>query len=241
MKISAKTDRGMLRQSNQDAYAIGEITGGAWAVVCDGMGGHQGGNVASAMARDVIADRIKDNVRANMSTMSVRNMLESAIVTANADVYDRAHKEKSLAGMGTTCVAALCRNSSAVIANAGDSRCYLLRGDTITQLTKDHSFVQALVDAGTLTQEEANEHPLKNMITRALGLENDVEVDFFETDLRAGDRLLLCSDGLTNHVSDEKILSLINSSETFDYAEKLVKEANDNGGTDNITAVVIEN
>lgn len=241
MKISAKTDRGMLRQSNQDAYAIGEITAGAWAVVCDGMGGHLGGNVASTMAKDVISDRIKDNVRANMSAMSVRNMLESAIVTANADVYDRSHKEASLAGMGTTCVAALCMNSSAVVANVGDSRCYLLRGNTITQLTKDHSYVQALVDAGTITPEEAREHHMKNMITRALGLENDVEVDFFETDLLPGDRLLLCSDGLTNHVDDNKILSLINSSEAFDYADILVKEANKNGGSDNITVVVIEN
>lgn len=241
MKISAKTDRGMLRQSNQDAYAIGELTQGAWAVVCDGMGGHLGGNVASAMARDVITDRIKDNVRINMSAVSVRNMLESAIVTANADIYDRSHKEASLAGMGTTCVAAVCINSVAVIANVGDSRCYLLRGDTITQLTKDHSYVQALVDAGTITPEEANEHHMKNMITRALGLEDDIDVDFFDVEITEGDRLLLCSDGLTNHVSNEKMLNLINGSEAFDYADKLVKEANKNGGTDNITVVVMEN
>ncbi len=241
MKISAKTDVGLLRQSNQDAYAIGELPQGVWAVVCDGMGGHSGGNVASAMARDVISGRIKENVRASMSVMSVRNMLESSIVAANVDIFERSHKEQMLSGMGTTAVVAFCVNSVAIIANVGDSRCYLLRGDTITQLTKDHSYVQALVDAGTITQEEAQEHHMKNMITRALGLENDVEVDFFDTELQSGDKLLLCTDGLTNHVRDDRILSIINTSETFDYAEKLIKEANKNGGADNITAVVMEN
>lgn len=240
MKISAGTDIGLIRQSNQDAYAIGEMPQCAWAVVCDGMGGHSGGNVASAMAKDVIADRIRENTRPSMSTMSVRNMLESAIAVANVDIFERSHKEHMLSGMGTTAVIAFCMNSVATIANVGDSRCYLLRGDTVTQLTKDHSYVQALVDAGTITPDEAREHHMKNMITRALGLDSDVEVDFFDTQLQAGDKLLLCTDGLTNHVRDEKILSIINNSETFDYADKLIKEANKNGGTDNITAVVIE-
>lgn len=241
MKISAGTDTGRIRTSNQDSYAIGELPSGAWAVVCDGMGGHSGGNVASAMAVEVIEDRIKSNVRASMSELSVKNMLESAIVTANADIFDRSQKEAQLSGMGTTAVVAVCMGSRAIIANVGDSRCYLLRGDTVSQITKDHSLVQELVDAGTITADEAQHHRMKNIITRALGLEDDVMIDFFDTDFLSGDKLLLCSDGLTNHVPDEKLSSIISANEAFDYSDKLIKEANENGGTDNITAVVLEN
>ena len=241
MKISAGTDTGMVRSSNQDCYAIGELPSGAWAVVCDGMGGHSGGNVASKIATDTISDRIKENIRPAMRELSVRNMLESAVVTANADIYVRASKEKELAGMGTTVVAVVCMNSKAVIAQVGDSRCYLLRKDKIIQLTKDHSLVQQLVDSGSITKEEAVHHHLKNVITRALGIENDVCVDFYDTELYENDKLLLCSDGLTNHVSDEEILNLINNNKTSDYATKLINKANENGGRDNITAVILEN
>lgn len=241
MKISAGTDVGKVRSSNQDSYAIGELPSGAWAAVCDGMGGHSGGNVASAMATDVISDRIRDNVRPSMSVHSVRNMLESAVVTANADIFDRSRKEQELKGMGTTSVVAVCTDHRATIANVGDSRCYLIRGNTIEQITKDHSLVQDLVDAGVISAEEADSHPMKNIITRALGLEDDVDVDFYDMSLEAGDKLLLCSDGLTNHVTEDEILCLINSNETFDYAQKLINAANERGGTDNITAVILEN
>lgn len=241
MKISAGTDKGMVRPTNQDCYAIGEFSSGAWAVVCDGMGGHSGGNVASEMAAAVIADRIKENIRPAMRELSVRNMIESAVVTANADIFVRASKEKELNGMGTTAVVVVCIDSKAVIAHVGDSRCYLIRKDTITQLTKDHSLVQELVDAGSITKEAAEHHHLKNIITRALGLEDDVCVDFYDTEIYENDKLLLCSDGLTNHVPDDEILKLINENETFDYASKLINKANENGGKDNITAVILEN
>lgn len=241
MKISAGTDKGMVRPSNQDCYAIGEFPAGVWAVVCDGMGGHSGGNVASKMATDIISARIKENLRPAMRELSVRNMLESAVVTANADIFVRASKEKELEGMGTTAVVVVCMDSKAVIAHVGDSRCYLIRKDTITQLTKDHSLVQELVDAGVLAKEDAENHHLKNIITRAIGIEDDLDVDFYDTELYENDKLLLCSDGLTNHVSNDEILSLINNNETFDYATKLISKANENGGKDNITAVILEN
>lgn len=240
MKISAKTDVGMLRSSNQDAYVTGELpSGGIWAVVCDGMGGHNGGNVASAMASELIAEGIRNNFRAGMSTASVKNMLESAFVSANIDIYERAQKQEELAGMGTTAVAAVCFDGRCVIAYVGDSRCYVIRNSAATQVTTDHSLVQELLDAGLITKEEAKTHPMKNMITRALGLEDDVTVDFVDGDTEKGDMLLLCSDGLTNHVSEEEIIKSLGNGEFEDYAATLVDIANKNGGSDNITAVIL--
>lgn len=240
MKISAKTDVGMHRMSNQDFYAIGEFPeGGAWAVVCDGMGGHAGGNVASVMAVERISERIKNNYHRRMRNFSIKNMLESAIVSASVDIFDRASKEKSLSGMGTTVVAAVCTDGECVIASVGDSRCYLIKNSGITQITKDHSLVQELVDSGAITPEEAKVHPMKNIITRSIGLKDDVFVDFFDVSIEKGDMLLLCTDGLTNHVSDDEILECTSDGEIFNYADRLVKLANENGGSDNITAVIL--
>lgn len=240
MKISARTDTGKIRQSNQDSYAMGELPdGGAWAVVCDGMGGHAGGNIASAIATERISSEIKSNFRESMSASSVKNMLESAIVSANLDIIDRTEKDTELKGMGTTVVAAFCVGGQCVIANVGDSRCYLISGGAVSQITKDHSLVQELVDAGLISPEEAVIHPRKNIITRALGIEDDVEVDFTEIKLNQGDMLLLCSDGLSNHVSAKEIIECTCDGEVFDYSERLITLANKNGGSDNITAVVI--
>lgn len=175
MKISAKTDVGRLRQSNQDDYAIGEFPGGgAWAVVCDGMGGHAGGNVASSMAVERISEHIKSNYRAGMSRASIKNMLESAVLAANADIFDRSASDSELYRMGTTVVVAVYVANECVIAHVGDSRCYYISNGKITRITKDHSLVQEMVDSGLITQEEAEDHPRKNIITRALGLEDDV-------------------------------------------------------------------
>lgn len=252
MQISGKTDVGLIRANNQDSFAAGELpSGGSWAVVCDGMGGHAGGHIASKMAVECIEERIKNNFYESMSVQSVRNMLESAVLFANTKVFDSAAKYRELKGMGTTVVAAMCFGDVAVIACVGDSRCYHLEHGKITQITKDHSLVQELVDSGNLTPEEANEHPMKNIITRALGLEEDVQVDFFEITTGAShehkekEMLLLCTDGLTNLVSDEEIAGcLLNgNSENADsldlYTERLVELAKENGGTDNITAVII--
>ena len=240
MKISAKTDVGMCRASNQDSYAIGEIPEvGAWAVVCDGMGGHAGGNVASEMAVDRISERIKTNYHRRMRNFSIKNMLESAIISASVDILERASKDASLQGMGTTVVAAVCVNDESVVASVGDSRCYHIRDGKITQITKDHSLVQELIDSGAITPEEAKIHPMRNVITRSIGLKDDVLVDFYDVSIEKGDKILLCTDGLTNHVSDEEIIECTRDDEIFNYADRLVKLANEKGGTDNITAVVI--
>lgn len=242
MKISAGTDVGMVRSNNQDSYAIGELPGGAWAVVCDGMGGHAGGNVASEIAVEKISTCIKSNFRQGMSIASIKNVLESAIVTANADIYDKAQDNQELAGMGTTAVVTVCLGSKCVVAHVGDSRCYHVTDNTITQITKDHSLVQEMIDAGLITPEEAENHPRKNIITRALGgTYDDVEVDFNDLELSDGDMLVLCTDGLTNHVPDSIILENISGDDIHNFADRLISIANENGGRDNITAVIMRN
>ncbi|MBR5233410.1 MAG: Stp1/IreP family PP2C-type Ser/Thr phosphatase [Clostridia bacterium] len=242
MKISAGTDVGMIRSGNQDSYAIGELEGGAWAVVCDGMGGHAAGNVASEMAVEKISTCIKSNFRQGMSVASIKNVLESAIVTANADIYDKAQKNQELEGMGTTAVVSVCLGNKCVIAHVGDSRCYYVSGNTITQITKDHSLVQEMIDAGLITPEEAECHPRKNIITRALGgCYDDVEVDFNDLVISEGDMIVLCTDGLTNHVDENTILENISGDDIHNFADRLIRIANENGGRDNITAVVMRN
>lgn len=240
MKISAGTDIGKIRATNQDSYEIGELPdGGAWAVVCDGMGGHAGGHVASRMAVDRIAKDIRENFRNGMSPSSVKNILESSIVAANLEIYDRSQNDDEVRGMGTTAVAAVCTGENCVIANVGDSRCYKLSAEGVTQITKDHSLVQEMVDAGLITPEQAAMHPRKNVITRALGIEEDVAVDFTELSLAVGDMLLLCSDGLSNLVTNEEMTACTSDGNIFDYAERLIGLANEKGGQDNITAVII--
>ena len=175
MIISAKTDVGAFRENNQDAFLTGTfVNGDAWAIVCDGMGGVSGGQIASALCVEKAASVIKKGYRNRMSVKSVKNLLESAISAANAVVFEESLKDNSLKGMGTTIVAAVIIGSIAVIAYVGDSRAYIVN-DTITQITKDHSLVQLMIDTGKITPEEARNHPDKNIITRAVGVENFVE------------------------------------------------------------------
>ena len=184
MKIVAKTDKGLVRENNQDAYAVGELPGEvAWAVVCDGMGGAAGGNIASALAVKVISDKITSSYNEKMRDSSIKNLLDSAITAANIEVYDMAYSRPDLKGMGTTVVAVVVRDNVAHIAHAGDSRAYIVNKDGVEQITVDHSLVQNLVDRGEITKEEAEHHPNKNVITRALGVDKRIDVDFSEVDL----------------------------------------------------------
>lgn len=240
MKISARSDVGKVRETNQDSYAMGELPGGAvWAVVCDGMGGHAGGNVASAIAVKAISDTVCSSFRQEMNMSAVKNLFASAISAANIKIYDKAKKEPELAGMGTTAVAVIAFGGCAYIAHVGDSRVYLADGDDITQITVDHSVVQEMINSGTITKEEALISPYKHLITRALGLNDEVSFDFSAVDFPQGAKLVLCSDGLTNMVDDKRILSLISDGMVHEYAHRLVDEANAAGGADNCTVVVI--
>ena len=239
MKIYSKIDKGIVRNSNQDAYFAGEISQEVtFAVVCDGMGGAKAGNVASTAAVKSISEYIANSYRSNMSLDDITKMLRNAIISANIEIYDMATQNEQLQGMGTTVVAAVVRGGNAVVANVGDSRVYLV-DDNITQLTTDHSIVQTLIESGKITAEDAKVHPRKNVITRALGAESDVAVDIAEYNLSENNTLLLCTDGLTNFVSEEDILKTFKENDISVVSEKLVELANEGGGGDNITAVTL--
>ena len=240
MKIVAKTDKGLVRESNQDAYAVGELPGEvAWAVVCDGMGGAAGGNIASALAVKVISDKITSCYNEKMRDSSIRNLLDSAITAANIEVYDMADAHSDLKGMGTTVVCAIVRGDTLYIAHAGDSRAYIASNGEVQQVTTDHSYVQSLVDRGEITAEEAEHHPNKNLITRAVGIDKRIKIDFNQFDLNESDTLILCTDGLSNYVSTKDLLEDIKDGQYYAFADRLVKRANNNGGGDNITVVAI--
>lgn len=239
MQIFSKTDRGRVRTDNQDAYFAGKITDDAvFAVVCDGMGGANAGNVASELAVRHISEYVIRSYRDGMDMTDTEKTLKNAIVSANISLYDKAVNNAELAGMGTTAVAAFVKDGTAVIAHVGDSRIYLVNGE-IKQLTRDHSVVQSLIESGKITPEDAKVHPRKNVITRALGAEEDVAVDSDCLNLSNGDTLLLCSDGLTNFLDDKDILTVFQNNDISAVAERLVEEANKNGGGDNITVVTV--
>ncbi len=237
MKIFGQTDIGLVRSSNQDSFKTGEFESGTvWAVLCDGMGGASGGDIASKMAVELISERIIEYYKDDMKTSSVSNLLESAINFANIKIYDTSNEDETLSGMGTTVVAAILRKGEVMISHAGDSRAYII-GDEVNQVTVDHSLVQEMLDRGEITEVEAKNHPIKNYITRALGVKDRINVDFTSEDFGEGDILLLCSDGLSNHVDEE---GLKDETKAVNQAvcQQLIDTANANGGKDNITVVI---
>lgn len=234
----ALTDIGRRRQLNQDFVYCSETPVGNLPnvfIVADGMGGHNAGDYASVLAVETVVEEIG----ASFEKSPVK-ILEHAITKANTVLRQRASENFSLSGMGTTLVAATCIGRYLEVANVGDSRLYVV-GDEITQVTVDHSLVEEMIRMGGINREEARNHPDKNIITRAVGAKDDVEVDFFNLELQTGDMVLLCSDGLTNMVDDEMILRIIkNGGNLRDRVEELVETANINGGKDNISVVIIE-
>ena len=240
MRIVSKTDVGLARRSNQDAYATGELPGGvAWAVVCDGMGGANGGNVASALAVKTISEQISSTYREGMSSNSVRTMLESAITAANVAVYDLSRQTEDLAGMGTTVVACVVVDGVAHISHVGDSRAYRFSPERIEQITRDHSYVQRLIEDGRLTAEEAKRYPHRNIITRALGVEERLLEDYNEVSLEKEDAILICTDGLSGSVEEEEMLEVFRQASFYEYPDRLVRLANGKGGSDNVTVVIL--
>ena len=239
MKLAGKTDVGRVRQENQDDYRAGELPGGAvWALVCDGMGGARGGREASQGACNVIESVFQEQY-AQCGAGQEEAFLRKALISANRFVFNKAAHEESLAGMGTTAVCALVRGGGVTLCHAGDSRAYLFRDRKLTQLTHDHSYVQELVDCGTITVEEAEHHPQKNIITRALGVDYRLDPDFTVMTVHPGDLLLLCSDGLTNAVPKDQLEQILRAGSFYDLPDQLVRTANENGGPDNITALLM--
>ena len=243
MIVSAKTDIGLKRSTNQDSFSYGQLEKGAvtWAVVCDGMGGMAAGNVASSSAVEIIAAALEQNLSPKSSASFVKNLLKTSIESANARVYDMALANEEMRGMGTTVVATVIVKGTAYFAHAGDSRAYLYSGGQLNQITKDHSIVQTLIEKGQLTEDEAKNHPNKNIITRALGVASYIDIDFDERAVSEGDTVLLCTDGLTNSIDDELIMLATSDNDFDSLAERLVELANQNGGSDNITVVAVKN
>jgi PPM family protein phosphatase len=241
MIIAGKTDRGKVRVTNQDDFAVGYLPGSAvYAVVCDGMGGANGGNVASSTAVRIISKEIAGGYNESLDDEGIKKLLMLAVGKANNAVFEMSRKDHSLLGMGTTVVAAVASGGSVSVAHAGDSRAYLI-DDGIKQLTRDHSIVQEMLENGKITQDEALIHPQKNIITRALGVEESLDIDFKMVQFGADGAVLICTDGLTNLITDEALQITVKESNKEQCAEKLVNMANDNGGSDNITVVVIYN
>ena len=239
MKLAGKTDVGRVRQENQDDYRAGELPGGAvWALVCDGMGGAKGGREASQGACNVIENFFQEQY-AQCGAGQEEPFLKKALLYANRFVFQKAAHEEALAGMGTTAVCALVRSGNVYLCHAGDSRAYLIRDGKLTQLTHDHSYVQELVDCGTITEEEAEHYPQKNIITKALGVDYRLEPEFTAAKLKREDRLLLCTDGLTNMVPVEEMEELLAQGTFYDLPDRLIEAANAHGGSDNITALLL--
>ena len=237
MKVFGKTDIGVVRTMNQDYLFYSTEPVGVLPnlfIVADGMGGHKAGDYASRLA----VENFVKYVREAKTDVPIR-IVDDAVRYVNRLVLKEASENEDYAGMGTTFVAAFIKDDILFVANIGDSRLYLI-DDELTQVTEDHSFVGAMLRAGEITKEEAAHHPDKNIITRAIGAAKEPKVDFFEVDLEKGDRILLCSDGLTNMVSDEVIQDIFASCYLGDIADELIEEAKKNGGTDNISVIVID-
>ncbi len=239
MRIYSATDVGQKRKMNQDYVFVSEGPVGNLPnlfTVADGMGGHNAGDYASSHAVRILVDEIREDADYNPV-----KVIRHAIEAANTEIRNRAQEDANLRGMGTTMVVATIVDQYAYIANVGDSRLYVI-SDEIRQITKDHSLVQEMVRMGEISEEEARNHPDKNIITRALGAEKTVDVDFFDLKLEKDCTILMCSDGLSNMVEDSKIQEIISDPEA-DLDQKgnaLLREANQNGGKDNIAIVLVE-
>lgn len=240
MNVYGQTHIGLVRENNQDALEYGTLNDTTmYAVVCDGMGGANGGNIASKIAVEVIGSRIRDGYRESQNPGSVEHLLTSAMATANVGVYDRSQRDPELNGMGTTVVVVIACDRTAYISHVGDSRLYLYRDGQLSQITRDHSVVQDLIESGQITEEEARSHPRKNYITRALGVVSEEYGEYDELDLMTGDRLLLCTDGLTNEVCNAEMCQLLKLP-AEEATQALIRAALDGGGMDNITVTLLD-
>ena len=229
MRVGAKTDKGRVREQNEDSYGFKNQL----FVVADGMGGHQAGEIASAIAvTTILAMDFEDQVETE---------LERAIIKANDAILHEVDQHPELSGMGTTVATMVLNNRNVYIAHVGDSRIYHFAGGQLEQLTKDHSLVAELVKNGEISESEAKHHPQRNILTQALGSRGEVKIEFQSLELKAGEKFLLCSDGLSNMVDEQTIATILQINEDPQVlAERLVAKANENGGSDNITVILVE-
>ena len=240
MQIWGLTDPGNIRSQNQDAYNIVEFGHDrALMIVCDGMGGAKSGNVASSMAAEAFVAEVRRSQRLALSVERVKQILLGALELANKAVYEHAKLGDEYSGMGTTLVAAFLLKNTAVVINVGDSRAYHFSAQGVHQVTRDHSIVELMVQRGVLTPEQAKTYPGKNLITRAVGTEPEVEGDLYVQELHKDDCLLLCSDGLSNEMDDQEILfEVVHGMKKSTCCERLLSIAKNRGAPDNVTVVL---
>jgi PPM family protein phosphatase len=239
LRVGARSDVGMIRSGNEDNFfAEADVRRGVF-VVADGMGGHAAGEVASEMAVQIVSRHLL--TLTTVHDQAAAGKLSQAMRDANRAIYDRMLAEVDKQGMGTTASVLVLSDNQFLIGQIGDSRIYLLRDGALTQITKDHSYVQEQVDAGLLTLEQARYHPYSNVITRCVGANESVDTDIYEGEMKPGDVFLLASDGLTGMVDDRRLQQmLLARSGPGRIVDALIAEANGRGGLDNITAIVIQ-
>lgn len=242
LTVTGKTHRGIVRSQNQDIVAVGIVSDSlCYALVCDGMGGENAGDVASRLCAQTISAQLETALKAqSFSPEHLPAILKSAVSAANVRIFQEAQIAEQYAGMGTTLVLAVVTGSRAFLCHVGDSRIYLLDQSTLKQLTKDHSMVQMLVDKGELTPEEAESHPQKHFITKAVGIAARIDPDLQEITLSQGQTLLLCSDGLSNYFTNPaETTQLLETARKEHSTHSLIDYALESGGADNITAALI--
>lgn len=238
MKFGTITDVGRVRKINEDTYKVFAGSDYSYAIVADGMGGHLAGEIASEMSVNKIAEYINEHMNTELDKFQVKEVMRQAFMYANKEIYEYSCSNESVMGMGTTSTLCMIYDNNLIFAHVGDSRAYKIF-DSLEQITRDHSFVQELVKLGQITPEEAKHHPRRNYITRAMGVEREVKVDTGVLEYR-GERILLCSDGLFNDLDDAELFETAKDGDLQDCVERLVKLANERGGNDNITAVLME-
>lgn len=239
LRIAMASDVGRVRARNEDSVASDPALG--WALVADGMGGHRGGDVASSIVAREVTAALAAAISPEAGPESRQQCVEAAIQRANRAIFDQSNANLKLYGMGSTAVLAQVWGECVTVGHVGDSRAYLFRAGELRQLTVDHSLLQELLDGGMISAAEAKRAPGRGVLTRSLGVDPEVEVDVETHDFRPGDVILLCSDGLTEMVSDEQIRSVIDSADgdLAKVAARLVDAANGNGGRDNVSVVLM--
>lgn len=246
MNSSGRCEKGMCRSSNEDSIFIFNTQYGCLPnlyIVADGMGGHNAGEIASSLAIQFFCEYIHENrMRILKERYEYIDIIKKAILYANNKIYEKSKSDDKLKGMGTTLVVASILDNILFVENVGDSRLYIIRDKEIIQITVDHTYVMEMLKSGNLTEEEIFNHPNKNIITRAIGTQQYVEVDSFEIEIKKDDIIIMCSDGLNSMLKDNEILEITLKGNTLDeIAQFLLKSANQKGGLDNISIIVINN
>lgn len=243
MEIGAVSSIGNIRENNQDSMYVSEDSSFPIFIVADGMGGHKAGEVASSLAIEATITYLKERKDLLNNEENIKFNIKKAIKYANEKIYSLSQEISEYSGMGTTITLSYIFDSKIILGHVGDSRAYLISDCNIKQVTKDHSLVSELIEQGSITTEEALTHPQRHLITRAVGTSQDIDVDIYMEEFKSNDKLILCSDGLTNMVDDDTILSIVNDNEEAEInklSKILATTANDNGGKDNITIIIVK-